>query len=390
MSRIAKLACTVFAGVVLHACDPASVGQTAAPQMPLPFREDFEAGLGDRWATPLGGGYEVVESGDGHGRVLALQTTDLPTYVLVRGSERWGGVRVEGDVLFPDSVDNYLGFIWGYRDDGRRIDFGSLYIKGNDGYLQANPHYDTNVGRTLYPEVRAPLEGERAIRIGEWQRFALEMVDGVAHLYVGDMAESAMVLPFGPTGPGAIGFKPRNPGGAVWIDDIEVTALEGFSNDGGDALPDYRPEARVTEWEVLGPVEAYLPEVESGGGASAPAGTAWRPFETDARGAVITGAVTEHRGARRVAYFRTVILSEERRPARLEFATVDPLALWLNDRFVGFAPRQSLAWWDAGENEDHGVVRADVELEPGENHLLVRVTGGVYASGGFFLRVVER
>ena len=67
--------------------------------------------------------------------------------------------------------------------------------KGNGSYVQANLHSDTNVGRTLYPEMRAALEGPRAIVIGAWQRFALEVVGSEAHFYVGDMSTPAMTLP---------------------------------------------------------------------------------------------------------------------------------------------------------------------------------------------------
>lgn len=378
-----------FIAALLVTSSQFACGAAPPPDRPhgtdLLFSESFDSGLGERWVVPLGNGYQVVEGGERHGRVPALKTIDLPTYLLIRGSENWGAVRVEGDVLFPDSVDNYLGFIWGFRDDGRRMDFGSMYIKGNGSYLQANSHYDTNVGRTLYPEIRANLLGERAIHTGEWQRFALEVVGGAAHLYVGDMVEPAMAMPFGAPGMGAIGFTPRNPGGAVWVDNVTAVSIEGFTHDGSGLLPAYRSEARITDWEVLGPLEAYRPDIESGSESAE-----WRPFEVDARGAVVTGSVTEYRGGRRVAYFRTVIPSDRQKLARLEFSTVDHLALWLNGRFVGYGPRQSRAWFDAGENEEHSTMNALVELEPGENELLVRVVGGVYASGGFFLRMVDR
>lgn len=67
-------------------------------------------------------------------------------------------------------------------------------MNGNDSYAQANPHFDTNVGRTLYPEMRAPLAGASEVRVGHWQRFALEVVGGVAHLYVGDTTLPSMTV----------------------------------------------------------------------------------------------------------------------------------------------------------------------------------------------------
>ena len=81
-------------------------------------------------------------------------------------SADWDGVRLEGEVLFPDDDHNYLGFIYGYQRTGDRIDFGSLYIKGNGSYVQGNTHRDTNVGRTYLPEARTDLVGPHAITIG--------------------------------------------------------------------------------------------------------------------------------------------------------------------------------------------------------------------------------
>ena len=364
------------------------------------FAEDFEAGL-VRWRFPLGSGHLLTPTEDG-GTALSLETRDLPVYAIVDGSEEWGAVRVEGRVLFPDDEDNYLGFIYCFRDDGRRMDFGSMYIKGNDGYVQANPHFDTNVGRAVYPELRAPLTGGSAIEIGQWQRFALEVVEGRAHLYVGDAEEPVITVAFGAEPEGAFGFEPRNPGGAVWIDDIVVRRIDGFTYR-GPPRPEvpYRPESRVTEWEALGPLARFAPEVEAGGGEPGDMAGAegdgmveeagrvlrWLPFPTDARGAVATGRLTEFRGDRRTAYFRTRIEAARTGPAVLRFSTADPLAIWLNGTFIGFAPPRAAAWWDAGENEERRPVHARVDLREGTNTLLVRVVGGLYASGGFFLSI---
>ena len=113
------------------------------------FFDDFEADL-TRWRFPYGSGHAIVAR-DGN-RALRLETVSLPVLALMEGSERWGDVRIEGRVLFPDDVHNYLGFIYRYGAEDGRMNFGSVYIKGNGSYLQANPHHDTNVGRTVYPE----------------------------------------------------------------------------------------------------------------------------------------------------------------------------------------------------------------------------------------------
>ena len=360
------------------------------------FEDDFEGGLG-LWTFPHGSGHELVASGDpGHRTVLSLQTYDRIVVALMRGSEGWGDVRIEGDVLFPEDEHNYLGFVYRYSEVGGRTDLGSLYIKGNGSYIRANPHHDLNVGRTLYEEVRTPLTGEAAIEIGTWQRFALEVVGSDAHLYVGDMDVPQITFPFFEGDQGAFGFKPRNPGGAVWIDALRVTHIDGFSY-AGPPLPDiaYETDGMVVDWQVLGPLTQSYAEIETSpfdGDLALRDGdrtVRWRPFETDRRGAVLTGKVTDYEGPRRVAYFHATVTSDTDREVPFGLSTVDNLSLWINGRFLGFLPRSNTAWWDFRTNEEHGGVRGSVQLRAGENHILVRVMGGTYATGGFFMSVGE-
>jgi hypothetical protein len=148
------------------------------------FEDAFETGL-SKWEAYGIGTAVVRASGDpAHGNVLVL-VPNGDAYALVKDSNRFGPVRIEGDVLFPDNVDNYLGVVYNFGRRGRRTDFGAIYIKGNDSYLQVNPHRDLGVSRTIYPEFRAALIGPAAIRIGQWQRFAVEVVEYAAHFYVG-------------------------------------------------------------------------------------------------------------------------------------------------------------------------------------------------------------
>lgn len=371
-------------------------GQSTQTSRDAPiFVEDFEGGL-ERWTFPFGSSHRLVETGTEQNAALALRVQSLPVYALMDGSDAWPNVRVEGKVLFPDTADSYLGFIYRYRDDGRRTDFGSLYIKGNDSYVQANPHHDTNVGRTLYPEMRVALTGDAAIRIGAWQRFALEVVGSRAHLYVGPSGRPVMTLPFGGEWSGAFGFKPRNPGAEVWIDDIRVEAIDDFSHE-GPPVPDprYGMADWIRDWQVLGPLTAHAPEIEAGAFRRSAVvrddgrSVAWRPLEADARGAIFSGRVTEFRGGRRVAYFRAGIEAETAGRATLELASADDLAIWVNGEFIGFAGRQGAAWWDAATGSAHAPLRVTVDVRAGTNDLLVRATGGVYATGGFFARVAR-
>ncbi len=373
---------------------------TAAQETEL-FREDFESGLG-HWVLPLGQGARLVDSGDpAHGRVLELQTRDRLTVALIDGSEDWDDVRLEGAVLFPEDVHNYLGFVYRYREQGGRTDFGSLYIKGNNSYIRVNPHHDLNVGRTLFEEYRTPLTGAAEVRIGEWKPFALEVVGREAHLYVGDMTRPQITFPYSPTDRGAFGFKPRNPGGAAWVDDLSVRPISAFTYR-GPPLPeiDHVSPPMDPAWHVLGPLTSFAPQVEASQFDATAVASAvvtdggrresWRPYQPDPRGAVLSGTVTDTQGPRRVAYFSATVETEGARDATLSISTADDLAIWVNGRFLGFVDRSSVAWWDAWLNPDHRGVAEAIRLEPGPNHLLVRVVGGVYASGGFFLRVIPQ
>lgn len=367
----------------------------ASAQPPLLFFDDFEDPGLAAWSFPHGAGHRRIDTGDPErGHALELRTVSRPVFALIRGSERWEGVRVEGLARFPEAVDNYLGLIYRYRDDGRRIDFGSLYIKGNGSYVRVNPHFDTNVGRTLYEELRTPLRGPAAVEVGRWTPFALEVVGSEAHLWVGRADAPSVTFPFYQGAEGGFGVKPRNPGGAVWIDDVTVRTLDAFTWT-GPPRPNvaYAPELLLTRWDVLGPLVSNRPEVEDG--PFEPDRTlnddgrtvGWRPFDTDGRGAVVTGRVTETRGRRRVAYFHTAIHRAAAGEAELLLSSVDDLAIWLNGHFLGFAPGGANAWWDVGSNPEHPGVRAHLTLREGANHLVIRVVGGVYATGGFFARL---
>jgi hypothetical protein len=294
-------------------------------------------------------------------------------------------VRIDGDVLFPDDGNGYLGVMYGFSNRAERTDFGLIYIKGNDSYLQANPHRDYNVSRTLYPERRVPLRGDAAIEIGRWQRFRVEVDGEVCHFYVGDLGTPQMTFREDGRSAGGIGFQPRSVGSAVWVDNVAVAEIERLSYTGPPIpAPAYDPDALLTSWQVAGPFGRTRD-----GLAERPADSprAWRPLATDARGAVITGRVVDYHGPRTVAYFRTQVTSPDAGRALLHVSTVDDLALWVNGRFRWFISRQPLAWFDFWTNPAHQGQRIPVPLVAGANDLVLRVRGGVYASGGFFARV---
>ena len=348
--------------------------------------EDFEHGL-DRWELIGDGTARVVSSGDaGHGKVLEL-TPNGDAAVLLRGSERLGRVRLEGDMRFGTDEESYLGFVYGHTLRGSRHDFGLIYVKGNDSYLQVNPHRDFNVSRLLYPELHVDLKGPAAVAIGVWQRFALEVDGAVAHLYVGETTVPAVTFAEFEGRPGRLGLQPRSVGGPVWVDNVTVRTIDQLSYRGAPIpVRATVPDTRITRWQVAGPLPrtndllAQRPD-------SAP--DAWKPFTTDARGAVVTGRVVDYHGPMAVAYFRTRLEATTDRRVELQLSTIDDLAIWLNGAFQGFVPRQDAAWFDAGENPAHAARRVPLSPRKGANDVVIRVRGGVYASGGFFARLVE-
>ena len=350
------------------------------------FEDDFETGL-NRWETYGIGTAVIRASGDtAHGNVLVL-VPNGDAYALVKDSDRFGPMRIEGDVLFPDDVDDYLGVVYNFSRRGRRTDFGAIYIKGNDSYLQVNPHRDFGVSRTLYPEFRAALTGAASIRRGQWQRFAVEVVERAAHFYVGGSSTPQLTFSGFERRSGAIGLQPRSVGGNVWIDNIRITSIERLSYDGAP-IPAVRPDRSglVTEWTVAGPFTETDDRL-----AQSPERYAreWRPFATDDRGAVVSGRVVDYHGPKTVAYYRTRIDAQTARGVELRLSTVDDLAIWLNGRFHSIVPRGDAAWFDFLRNPSHKPQAIPLGLDAGTNELVLRVRGGVYGSGGFFAAVVN-
>ena len=367
----------------------APLAWAASADAQLRFDDDFSDGL-SRWELSGAQAISIQESGDpAHGRVLVLEPDGWDVYALMRGSDDWGAVRVEGDVLFPRDEHNYLGVIYNFTRSGARTDFGSIYIKGNGSYLRMNPHRDGNVGRTLYEELRTPLTGSAAIEIGRWQRFAMEVMGNVAHFYVGDSDVPQVTFDLYEGASGLLGFHPRSVGGPVWVDNITVRSIRALAFS-GTRIPQgvtYDPGSLLTAWEAVGPLTEHDDALARG-----EPGTEgrWRPFPVDARGAVVTGRLVDYSGDRTVGYLRAVLRSDMEREVVFGFSTADNLALWLNERFQGYVPTTGgYAWHDFWENPEHEGAYMRFTLRPGENRLVIRVQGGQYASGGFFARVGE-
>ena len=361
----------------------------ATPIVAARFTDDFSSGL-SRWTLSAASGIRTIDSADpSHGAVMVLSPNG-DVHAVIKGSEKWGSVRIEGDVRFPEKADSYLGVMYNVQQHGERLDFGLIYIKGDGSYLQANPHRDYNVTRTFYPEARASLTGASAITIGKWQHFKVEVVGRDAHFYVGDMTTPRLTFQLADLTSGAVGLQPRSVGGDVWADNVTVTSIDRLSYEGPPVpSPRYARDSLLTKWQVAGPLPRTSDDI-----ARTPARHAyeWRSLETDERGAVSTASVIDFHGARTVAYFRTIVTRRDSGAAVLHVSSVDDLALWVNGRFAWFIPRTDAAWYDIATNATHAGRRIPIDLRAGTNDIVVRVRGGTYAAGGFFARVeaVER
>ena len=372
----------LLAGFTIGANEPAPPAPDRADVL---LAEDFEDGL-DHWEVIGKGTATLTPSGDPRrGAVLAL-VPNGDAAALIRGSDRWGRVRMEGEMSFRTDDESYLGFVYAFTTRGTRRDFGLIYLKGDDNYLQVNPHRDFNVSRLLYPEGRVSLQGASAVRIGAWQRFALEVDGATAHLYVGDTDRPQLTFDGFEGTRGLLGLQPRSVGGPVWIDHVTVRGIDRLSYSGPPIPAAPRPEAdSVTDWQVAGPFERTRDQF-----ATSPASpNGWRPFATDARGAIVTGRLVDYHGPDSVAYFRTTVDAPATEHAELQLGTIDDVAIWLNGAFQGFVSRQEAAWFDAGRNPVHPARRVPLSLQPGRNDVVIRVRGGVYASGGFFARLLR-
>lgn len=374
-------------------------GQVTAQER---FVDNFDNGLSN-WELTGAESIKIIDSKfSDHGNVLVLQPNNK-VRALIRNSDQWGPVRIEADILFPDDKSNYLGIIYNYTETAERSDFGSIYIKGNGSYMRANPWRDDNASRLLYEELKTRLTGRQAININQWHPIKVEVFDHRCHFYVENMDTPQMTFDLYEHDSGKVGFKPRIVGWPVWIDNVRVNSIRQLSYQGPN-IPaiDYHPEQLITNWEVAGPWSKPIDEIERYGSQDTMAiGNLlclWKPFRTDARGAVITGRVIQYSGDKSVAYFRTKIDSDRNKTVTLHLSTVDEIALWVNDQYEGFIYRDGYislpendwnAWYDFSVNPQHEGTKVEIALKKGLNHLVLRVRAGQFASGGFFAKLEE-
>jgi hypothetical protein len=355
------------------------------------FVDSFERGM-PGWELIGAESIQIVNSGTvDHGKVMQLNSNG-EVYALMKGSDKWGAIRIEAEVFFPDDEDNYLGLIYNYSDNPRR-DFGSIYIKGNESYLTVNPWRDGNASRLLYPEYKIDVTGPDALRTKTWHKFKAEVMKNICHFYLNDMSIPKLTFDLLERSGGSVGFKPRIVGTSVWIDNIRITSIEKLTYE-GDKIPSfkYQPDQLLTEWQYAGPFSKPNELIEKTKNYGQ-----WKQFDVDERGAVITGRITEYKGERTVAYFKTSINSPQQREATLHITTADELGLFLNNRFISFIYRDGYVsgnndwnvWFDFWNNPRHTGRKVPIILNPGQNTIILRVRNGQFASGGFFARIED-
>jgi hypothetical protein len=320
-----------------------------------------------------------------------------PVHALVKGSEGWTNIKVEGDVLFPENEHNYMGLIYNYNVRGPRVDYGCIYIKGNGSYIRVNPHRDYQVSRTIYEEYKTALTGDSAITTGKWQHFKAEIMGPVCHFYVGDMKIPKVTFNFLEFSSGRVGFEPRIRGSECWLDNISIESISRF-NYKGPILPagiHYNPDRLITQWNAIGPFRRCKEKIEKDG--YLPGKTysfnnkkyKWQKLEADGRGCVVSGRLYEFGNYKWFAYFHTEIPSAVQKNVKLQFASTNALTVWLNGSPIGKIKPTYNAWHDFRELPGHKEGELDARLEKGTNHLLIFAegVGNKYTGDGFFARI---
>jgi hypothetical protein len=362
------------------------------------FMDDFGQGISiDKWDLINSPKIQVVESNDpNHGKVLSLHP-GAPVHALIKGSGSWAGIKIEGDVLFPEDEHNYMGLIYNYNVRGTRVDYGCIYIKGNGSYIRVNPHRDYQVSRTIYEEYKTVLSGNSAIIIGKWQHFKAEVMGSICHFYVGDMETPKVTFRFFEFSSGRLGFEPRIYGSHCWLDNITVRSIDEFSYKGPILPPHilYKPRRLISKWDVIGPFRRRKAEIEKdpySPGKVYPVYKrqyTWKPFNVDGRGCVVSGRIFEFAGQKWLAYFHSEIFADRKKTVKIQFSTTNGLTVWLNGHPVGEVEPTYNAWYDFWENPAHKGGELEVKLEEGVNHLLIRAkgVGRKYSGDGFFAHI---
>lgn len=374
--------------VVLFACSSAQ----SRLQNERILADDFERGI-DNWQVDDPMSFRIISSGDTtHKNVLSLSPNQTAQCVLLKNSANLNGIRIEGEVLFPTNGHNYFGLVYNYNKTDDRVDFGCLYVKGNDSYIRVNPHRDGNASRALYEEYKTDFEGDEKIERNTWYPFKAEVIDSVCHFYFHNMDVPKVTFSLHEFSSGSIGFKPRFAGDEVWIDNVTLTSVNDFGYH-GIQKPEriqYRPESMLTDWYSLGPLKSRSITTENGAadfekdlvidGQT----YRWEKFETDGRGCVVVGKVSRYSNVYKNCYFATTVQSDEQTESVLKVSSLNDVMVWVNNAYAGEIQKQQYVWYDFNVNENHKGEELNINLVKGANDILFFVRGGNYSGDGFY------
>ena len=324
-----------------------------------------------------------------HKSVLKLIPNKTTECILIKNSENWDAVAIEGQVLFPSDQHNYLGLVYNYQKN-ERTDFGCIYIKGNGNYVRVNPHRDGNASRALYEEYKTSLTSEREIRTNEWVSFRAEIIGPECHFYVQNLNSPIITFKHLELTNGKIGFKTRFSGGECWLDNLSVQRIKEFSHSTQEASETltYNKDKMITEWLAIGPFNNRIEEIEKSKGNNAVLLSKtqynWFNFNSDERGCVVAGMLCRYSSEENFAYFSTTIQKDEKDKAELLFSSLNNLHIWVNAVYIGMIEKQKYAWYDFDRIPEHIGRSIPINLEEGDNRLLILVEGANYSGDGFY------
>jgi hypothetical protein len=355
------------------------------------FFDDFETNL-SKWEYSDSGLVQITDTNDSiHRSVLKLIPNKTSDCILIKNSDKWSEVLIEGQVLFPTDKHNYLGLVYNYNQN-ERIDFGCIYIKGNDSYIRVNPHRDGNASRALYEEYKTNLIEEVKIKSNVWVSFKAEIIGSECHFYVQDMKKPKVIFKHFEYSSGKLGFKPRFAGGECWLDNIQVNQIAEFSYtkpENHDSF-DYQKESMLNRWKAIGPFCERIAQIEEQRFDSLIIDEKeyrWYNFQTDDRGCLVVGKICRYSTNQRYAYFSTTVETDTATIGELTFSSLNNLQVWVNSKFIGSVEKQKYAWYDFVKNPEHKGKSLPIKLRKGTNTILILVEGANYSGDGFYAQI---
>ena len=376
--------------ILLLLSSSALMAEAQMPQSGLLVDERFESDLA-AWSRVNAERIEIVadpDAPDNHVIQLTPEKGEY-THAIYEASRDWSHLRIEGRFLFPAEGDGYLGLIYNYQERDGRKDFGCIYVKSNGNYIRVSPHHDGNPSWRLYEELKVELTGERRIEVGEWYRFRLDVVGHRAQLFLVDL-ETPIVTFDWLHDHGAFGLEARPGGGApVWVDDLKVAQLDERGDPGPPTGLTGQSTGLLTGWEIQGPLaepegrpnEAGITHLDE---------TGWLKKPTDERGAVIAALDFDiNSSPRSIVYLRTMVSSPHMVARQLALSTVNRLQVWVNGEYLAEVGPTNYIWSDFLTNASHTGTRLDIELQPGDNEIVIRLDGDRFAGGGFFAALIN-